>query len=164
MSPLRKPFSSWKWAKNSRSRKRGERTILKGGGLGDLQEREPQSGRVARRRSHLVPKDKTLRKDFPWWRRYWILQQFVIERGFRSGLSYNYFARNESVKVAPWSLSLVNPTWQVKFKIPFSFVINLLKPFDSATAAISSAGGYWAFEMLNTSKGITLRTFELYKL
>ena len=31
---------------------------------GDLQVREPQSGRVARRRSHLVPKDETLRKDF----------------------------------------------------------------------------------------------------
>ena len=42
----------------------GERTILKGGGLGDLQEREPRSGRAARRRSHLVPKDETLRKDF----------------------------------------------------------------------------------------------------
>jgi|GEM_PF-5631686 len=35
-----------------------ERTILKGGGLGDLQVREPRSGRVARRRSHSYVEEK----------------------------------------------------------------------------------------------------------
>ncbi|TVQ48847.1 MAG: hypothetical protein EA362_05230 [Saprospirales bacterium] len=34
------------------------------GCAGDLQDREPRSGRVARRLSHLVPKDEKLRKDF----------------------------------------------------------------------------------------------------
>ena len=40
-----------------------ERTILKGGGLGDLQVREPQSGRAARRRSHLVSSTILTRRD-----------------------------------------------------------------------------------------------------
>ena len=88
MSPVRKPFSSWKWAKNSRSRKMMNERSHEGEDSGDLQVREPQSGRVVHRRSHLVPKDETLRKDFSWWRRNWVLQQFVIERGFRSGLMY----------------------------------------------------------------------------
>ncbi len=51
-----------KMSEKSKIEKEGNERSHEGEDPGDLQVREPQSGRVARRR--LVPKDETLRKDF----------------------------------------------------------------------------------------------------
>ncbi|GEM_PF-1576082 len=57
---------------------------------GDIQVIEPQSGWVARRRSHSYVEERPPKH---WGRRYWILQPFVIKRGFRSGLMYYDYSK-----------------------------------------------------------------------